>query len=185
MLQWEPRYGYYSDSAPEVSSGCYSEADIQYRHNKLTIMSFLDGHVEARKDMPSDGGGPLIAIDTPNPNTPDANDLILAAANAPTFMSSGINGQPAVSFVTADNGGLGNFLKLDGRTCSGNALDFSTNDFTVVMIATWRLIHSRPCLRFLVWVVRSAALNIKNGSTVLQSDFTAPPAGISFRGDFK
>ena len=180
VLRWEPRYGIYTDGAPEITSGCYSDTDIVFRHNKSTIMSFLDGHVELRKGLPSDGGGSLDAIETPDPITADANDVISAAANAPTFMSSGINGQPAVSFMTSDNGGLGNFLKLNGTLGSGTALDFSTNDFTIIMIRDMTADPFSTMFAIPGMVVRSGAMNIKSGSLVLQADFPAAPAGPSF-----
>lgn len=145
---WQPRFKPSYDGT-NVINGCYSENDIVFRHNGLAIMSFLDGHAEAVKTLPSNGGNTMAQVSGQNP---------------PLYVNStaSMNNQPSVAFSQAANTSL---AIENGISANGKFIDFNTDDYTVVFVRdmtfnSWTL-FSTPGV-----VLRAGSVTSKYGPLV-------------------
>lgn len=118
VVNWAPALmPYYNATMPLNADILYSAKDVAMRHDRGTIISFLDGHVVYSRTLP---GGP---------GNPFAQDTGWAGTAPPTQINSGgfaINGQKTIYFDGANR-----VLKMP----KGLAIDFNKDSaYSVAMI---------------------------------------------------
>lgn len=153
VTSWAPTAApFYQAGMPNKADVFYYKDDINWRHNNAILVSFLDGHVELTKTLPSTTATGAFVQDT--------------ASKAPTLQDTALNGKAAISF-DSNNGTQDNFIKLD----EGAGIDFNNDDFTIVVVRqggtdTYASIVAMPGL-----VLRGQVLHAKTGPNT--SDYAA------------
>ena len=157
---WAPRFKPSYDGTDVVNGG-YSETDIHFRHNGLVIVSFLDGHVEALKTLPGNGGNTM-------------GQVAGSGANPPQFVAttSTLNDQPSVSFTNANNTVLG---IENGISANGYFIDFNVDDFTIVFVRNMQFTTPWALFSTPGVVARAGSLHVKYGSLLTDSQIAAFP----------
>lgn len=165
VTSWAPTAApFYQSGMPNKADVFYYKDDINWRHADKILVSYLDGHVELTKTLPSTTTTGAFVQDT--------------ASKAPTLQDTAFSGKAAISF-DSNNGTQDNFVKLD----EGAGIDFAHDDFTIVMIRQggtdpYSSIVSMPGI-----VLRGQVLHAKTGpadDNAVEAPFAEPPAQLHF-----